>query len=427
MANFFMMARNETLNRDGSDEWIKKIANNDIEAMKYFYKAYHHADWRKRKEGPANQETTWFLNKNEKLDARINEYFDHFNDEIGVGFTNPQLATIPSSWTFLDNTSLDDKLAYIMGGQGKNHVFMEGYKHSVTGLMDQYFEWFMENPDATDLSKEQKMKELFMYGQGQAFGDDIVKMAVQLLNDSPYMIAGCFAAGGASLAATGGAAAPALPAVCMGGAFAVPETLRHAFSEGLMDGKWNNFSEFWEHFMSAKTAEVGAKTFTLGAGTGTAGKLSQVGAKNLGLGTKWQTGSRLTAEIYVMTELGARMDGHAPTMRDFATTAVLIFGFHATVGQVTNLVNIYKEHSIHPKDLQKIAENNPEVKDQLNRGEKPEFIDAHQNALYKNAEKVIVEGIERKQKSTISDFGEIKVIDGRFGPYIKFRKNLNLN
>ena len=73
---------------------------------------------------------------------------------------------------------------------------------------------------------------------------------------------------------------------------------------------------------------------------------------------------------------------------DFATTAVLIFGFHATVGQVTNLVNIYKEHSIHPKDLQKIAEKNPEVKDQLNRGEKPEFIDAHQNALYKNAEKI---------------------------------------
>ena len=39
-----------------------------------------------------------------------------------------------------------------------------------------------------------------------------------------------------------------------------------------------------------------------------------------------------------------------------------------------------------------------------------------------NAEKIIVEGIERKQKSTISDFGEIKVIDGRFGPYIKFGK-----
>ena len=388
LANFFMMAENKTLGRSGSDEWLKKIANNDIDAMKYFYKAYHHADWKKRKEGPAGQETTWFLNENEKLDARINEYFDHFNDEIGVGFTNPQLATIPSSWTFLDNTSLDDKLAYIMGGQGKDHVFMEGYKHSVTGLMDQYFEWFMENPDANDLSKEQKMKELFMYGQGQAFGDDIVKMAVQLLNDSPYMIAGCFAAGGASLAATGGAAAPALPAVCMGGAFAVPETLRHAFSEGLMDGKWNNFSEFWEHFMSAKTGEIGAKTFALGAVTGTAGKLSQVGAKKLGLGTKWQTGSRLTSEIYVMTELGARMEGHAPTMRDFATTAVLIFGFHATVGQVTNLVNIYKEHSIHPKDLQKIAEKNPEVKDQLNRGEKPEFIDVHQNSLYKNAEKI---------------------------------------
>ena len=390
IANFFMMARNETLNRDGTDELIKKIANFDIDAMKYLYKAYHHADWRKRAVGPAGQETEWYLHDNPKLNARIDEYFDHFNDEIGIGFTNPQLATIPSDWTFDEGLlgKADAWLSYYAGGQGKANVFTEGYKQSVTGLMDQYFEWTMENPDADDRTKEQKMKELFMYSQGQTFSDDIVKMAVQLLNDSPYMIGGCFAASGVALAGTGGAAAPALPAVCMGGAFAVPETLRHAFSEGLMDGKWNNFSEFWEHFMSAKTAEIGAKTFTLGAVTGTAGKISQVGAKKLNLSQKWQTGSRLTAEIYVMTELGARMEGHAPTMRDFATTAVLIFGFHATVGQVTNLVNLYKEHSIHPKDLQKIAEKNPEVKDQLSRGEKPEFIDAHQNALYKNAEKI---------------------------------------
>jgi len=221
-----------------------------------------------------------------------------------------------------------------------------------------------------------------MYSEDQTFADDIVSAAVTLLNDSPYMVAGCFAAAGTTTALSGGIAAPAAPVVCMGGAFAFPEVLRHTYTEGLLDGKWNNSANFWEHFTQAKTAEVGAKTFALGSATGLAGKVTQVGTKAMGLNTKVQTGSRLTAEIYTMTELGARMNGHVPTMRDFATTAVLIFGFHATVGQVTNLVKIYKDHAIHPKDLKKIAENNPDVAEQLRAGKKPDFIDAHQKKLY---------------------------------------------
>ena len=38
------------------------------------------------------------------------------------------------------------------------------------------------------------------------------------------------------------------------------------------------------------------------------------------------------------------------------------------------------------------------------------------------AQKIIVEGLEKIQKSIIQDFGEIKIIDGRFGPYIKSGK-----
>ena len=39
-----------------------------------------------------------------------------------------------------------------------------------------------------------------------------------------------------------------------------------------------------------------------------------------------------------------------------------------------------------------------------------------------NAKKIIIEGLEKKQKSIICDFGEIKVIDGPYGPYIKLGK-----
>ena len=39
-----------------------------------------------------------------------------------------------------------------------------------------------------------------------------------------------------------------------------------------------------------------------------------------------------------------------------------------------------------------------------------------------NAKQIIREGLEKKQKSLIHDFGEIRIIEGRFGPYIKSGK-----
>ena len=387
IANYYMIAENKRLNRSGSDEWIKKIADGDVEAMKYFYKAYHHADYSKTM---VAGKAEYNLNDNKALNDRVDEYLDHWNDDIGVGFEHPKLASIPSQWNNQEGFlgKVDAFLSYHAGGQGNESAFLQGYKNSVTGKIDAYNSWLLDNPDSDNLTRDEKMKEMFMYSENQTFANDIVSAAVTLLNDSPYMVAGCFAAAGTTTALSGGLAAPAAPVVCMGGAFAFPEVLRHTYTEGLLDGKWNNSANFWEHFTQAKTAEVGAKTFALGAATGAAGKVAQVGSKAMGLNTKVQTGSRLTAEIYTMTELGARMEGHVPTMRDFATTAVLIFGFHATVGQVTNLVKIYKDHAIHPKDLKKIAENNPEVAEQLRAGEKPDFIDAHQKKLYQTLEEV---------------------------------------
>tara|TARA_X000001388_G_scaffold54179_1_gene39755 strand:- start:304 stop:7293 length:6990 start_codon:yes stop_codon:yes gene_type:complete len=382
IANFFMMAKNSRLNRSGSDEWIRKIADGDVDAMKYFYKHFHHADYIKGEDG------VYSLRNNEKLNARVDEYLDHWNDDIGIGFENPKLAMIPSQWNNQDGFmgKVDAFLSYYAGGQGNESAFLQGYKNSVTGKIDAFNEFLLDNPDASDLDKDSKMKEMFMYGEDQTFATDIVSAAVTLLNDSPYMVAGCFAAAGTTTALSGGTAAPAAPIVCMGGAFALPEVLRHTLTEGMLDGRWNNFSEFWEHFVQAKTAEVGAKTFALGAVTGTAGKIATVGTKKMGFNSKVQVGSRLTAEIYTMTEMGARMEGHVPTMRDFATTAVLIFGFHATVGQVTNLVNLYKDHALHPKDIKKIADKHPEILEQLKNEEKPDFLAAHQKKLYEKLE-----------------------------------------
>ena len=44
------------------------------------------------------------------------------------------------------------------------------------------------------------------------------------------------------------------------------------------------------------------------------------------------------------------------------------------------------------------------------------------NTSLEDAKQIIREGLEKKQKSLIHDFGDIKVIEGRFGPYIKSGK-----
>ena len=51
------------------------------------------------------------------------------------------------------------------------------------------------------------------------------------------------------------------------------------------------------------------------------------------------------------------------------------------------------------------------------KGEKAEDIELAR------AVEIIREGLERKSKSVIHDFGEIQVLNGRYGPYIKSGKN----
>ena len=388
MANFLNMSRNDRLNRDGTDALIKAIANEDIDAMKKLYKDYHHADWIINVEETGEGDEYWEVRENAELDKRMKDHFKWWGT-LDVGYMNPEAATIPSSWNFKEGLlgKIDNYLSFYAGGQGHENIFKQGFSDSVTGMFMRYNDWWLKNPEASDLAKDDMMKEIFMY-QNQTFGKDIIQSAITLVNDMPYMIAGCFTAGG--LTAATGWAAPAAPVVCMGAAFALPEVLRHSFMEGMMDGRTNDLREWIDHFIDVKTGIVGAKMFGLGTATGTTGLVtSKLVSKALGVAQKDVPVviARLTSEIYVMTELGARMSGHAPTLRDFAHTAVLIGGFHASVVQVRNLMNIYKGWALHPKDLLMIADQRPEVMEQLKKGEIPDFIYLQQKQLLEGLEK----------------------------------------
>ena len=110
--------------------------------------------------------------------------------------------------------------------------------------------------------------------------------------------------------------------------------------------------------------------------------------KGFGVSEGKATAARLATEIYVMTELGARLNDQVPTIRDFTTTAVLIFGFHGSVQGTRRLINIYKNWGLHPKDLNTILEKRPEVKDELLEGKIQSFLLEHQEKLLKKISKL---------------------------------------
>lgn len=401
IANFYKIKRSERLNRDGTDSLIEAIAKGDVEAMKKLYREYHHADY--RKDVVAGKEE-WRLADIPELDARIDDYFK-FWGSVETGYAFPKMATWP---TWLGGDKVNNWLAHKLGGQGNQHAFKHGYSQSVIGLFDTYIQWNIDNPEATIQEKDDIIKEIFMY-QHQTWPDEIISAASAMLFDAPFFVAGCFAAGGAASLPTGGIPNPATPAACMAGAFVLPEVLRHTFSEGLQDGKVNDFNEFMKHFIDAKTASVAGKMAIVGGVTGSAGALvrGQLGkglvinpskkalkegvmptrlTQGFGVSEGKATAARLATEIYVMTELGARLNGQVPTIRDFTTTAVLIFGFHGSVQGTRRLINIYKNWGLHPKDLNTILEKRPEVKDELLEGKIPSFLLEHQEKLLKKME-----------------------------------------
>ena len=386
MANFFMMARSDRLNRDGTDGLIERIATGDVDAMKELYLSYHHAEWKQT----VPQLDTWELKTNQATIDRVNESFAYWNT-ANVGFENP----VPSM--FGTDTILPDNLAWIMGGKGNRTAVTTGYLNSMHGMFDQYVGWRHEHPEFTAEEHDDILKSIFMWQNQrgfEGFTKEVIAGATTMINDMPYMVAGCMGASKlwtlTAVPATGGYAAPLTPLVCMGTAFALPEVIRHSFSEGLIDGKVNDFDQWMSHFLDVKTAVVGAKMFGLGSATALGGTVTQKLAKSKYL--KWSDRNammaRLSSEVYIMTDLGARLNGQVPTLKDFAHTAILIGGFHASIGMTKNMINIYKQWGVHPKDLWTIAEAHPEVKFQLMKNVTPDFLLKQQRELLQELERI---------------------------------------
>jgi hypothetical protein len=380
LANFLEMPKSTKYNRAGSDQLIKAIANGDVDAMKKLYIEYHHADYEKVEDIEAGVGQEYRLVDNQKLKDRTDQYFDKFGTDK-YDYETAQLAywgndNIVTKALEKLPANIGDKVLNAFGGKGYYNVFTNGYEQSVNGMLDRYYQVFIDDPNA---DPKEAIQKIFMY-QEQRFDKDIVASAVTLVNDLPFMAAGCFAAGGTALAGSLGTAAPALPIICGAGGFALPEVLRSSYMRAIEDNFVGSFPEFLSHYMDKKTALVAGKSAVIG------GVTFGVGAKVKAL--TGSTTARLATEVAVMTTLGAALEGHVPTMRDFAHATVLVFGIHGSIRGMKMFKDIYTEYGRHPRDVIKDMEKDVTVRHQIENGQMP--------TLYEQGAKTVVEGLEKQ-------------------------------
>jgi len=379
LANFLEIPRSEKYNRAGSDALIKAIAKGDVDAMKKLYIEYHHGDYKKVEDIEAGVGQEYVLRDNQKLRDRTDKYFSKWGTE-NYDYETAQLAYWGSESKPDDKknilTKAGDFFLNKTGGKGYYNVFTNGYEQSVNGVIDRYYQVFIDDPKA---DPKAAIEKVFMY-QDQRFDKDVISAAVTLVNDLPFMAAGCFAAAGAALVGSAGTSAPATPVVCGAGGFALPEVLRSAYMRAIDENFVGTFPEFLSHYMDKKTAIV-------------AGKAAVVGGATFGVGAKVKalTGSttaRLASEIGVMTTLGAAMEGHVPTLKDFAHATVLVFGIHGSIRGMSMFKNIYSKYSVHPRDVIQMMEKDITIRTQIENGQMP--------TIFEQGSKTVIEGLEKQ-------------------------------
>lgn len=127
--------------------------------------------------------------------------------------------------------------------------------------------------------------------------------------DIPVMGAGAILGGG-----------PASPITAWAGGAALPQGLRKVFIDALEHNEVGSKKEFAER--AASTIWETTKGLITGAVTGAVGKAASVASE--GLGAVSRAVLPTVAENAAMTEVSARLEGHAPDLEDFARNGVVL-------------------------------------------------------------------------------------------------------
>lgn len=186
--------------------------------------------------------------------------------------------------------------------------------------------------------------------------------ATAITSETPFPLAaagtvagmlGDIPAFGTGMAAGGG---PASPITAVAGGMGLTSGLRKVFIDALTNNEIETKQEFAQR--TAATMWETAKGWITGAATGGAGSLASKALATSPLPAAVNSGLTTAAELTAMTEVSARLEGHAPEPRDFALAAVTLGVIKAVAPAWTAMkpiTGVYEKTGVMPEQLLKDA------------------------------------------------------------------------
>lgn len=166
-----------------------------------------------------------------------------------------------------------------------------------------------------------------------------------MAGDLPAFVTGMAAGGG-----------PASPITAVAGGMGLTSGLRKVFIDALTNNEIETKQEFAQR--TAATMWETAKGWITGAATAGAGSLASKALATSPLPSAVNSGLTTAAELTAMTEVSARLEGHAPEPRDFALAAVTLGVIKAVAPAWTAMkpiTGVYEKTGVMPEQLLKDA------------------------------------------------------------------------
>lgn len=300
-------------------------------------------------------------------DAEVSDYFgqktfndkplqDHFDNVIGEAATQAKGdgTTEPKPFTLSD-------------------AFMAGWENSTTGLMERGRVPSMQLPE------------------NSTWYQRLTSNAATFAGDIPAM-AGGFLVGGGAGAETG----PGAFVTGMGGAFALPATLRATMMDAYSKGEFHSASDFVARANGIMLDA--AKGYATGVTAAAGGIYAKGAATAVGLGATGVSTAEAAGFMATQVTTARAMEGQLPNSQDF-TDAALMFGFAKIMpeavgaarstasvvrphldGIAETLRNVYEKTNKQPAEVMKDALQDPTVHQDI-VGQPGEIPDAYKSQV----------------------------------------------
>ena len=228
-----------------------------------------------------------------------------------------------------------------------------------------------------------------------------------LAGDLPAMVGGFAigtpAGGGVASAATGAAAA-----------FALPAALRSTLMDAYEKGSFTNFGDFWDR-ASGILLDT-AKGWITGAATGAAGPLT-AGALPAAASPAIKAATSTAAEVATMTTVGKAVEGQVPSASDFVEAAIVIGGMKGASKAAAKLRGIYAKTGVPPQAVVADAARDPTVAADVLSTNRP-VPDAYAKGMAEPTVDAVVASIH-KQESGGAETAKTSVTGARGGMQIQ--------